>query len=34
MIARWHGLTIDQKQVVWAWSFLAVPIVFYVVIRF
>ena len=23
-----------QKQVVWAWTFLAVPIVFYVVIRF
>ncbi len=30
----WHRLTIHQKQVVWAWLFLAVPIVFYVVIRF
>ena len=30
----WNRLTIHQKQVVWAWAFLAVPIVFYVVIRF
>jgi multiple sugar transport system permease protein len=30
----WNRLTISQKQVVWAWLFLAVPIVFYVVIRF
>ncbi len=30
----WHRLTIHQKQVVWAWAFLAVPILFYVVIRF
>ncbi len=30
----WHRLTIHQKQVVWAWLFLAVPIAFYVVIRF
>jgi multiple sugar transport system permease protein len=27
-------LSLHQKQVVWAWTFLAVPIVFYVVIRF
>ncbi|SDW95181.1 carbohydrate ABC transporter permease [Roseicitreum antarcticum] len=27
-------LSIKQKQVVWAWTFLAVPVVFYVVIRF
>jgi multiple sugar transport system permease protein len=30
----WSRLTIHQKQVIWAWTFLAVPIVFYVVIRF
>jgi multiple sugar transport system permease protein len=30
----WNRLTIHQKQVVWAWGFLAVPILFYVVIRF
>ena len=27
-------LTIAQKQIVWAWGFLAIPVVFYVVIRF
>lgn len=27
-------LSIKQKQVVWAWTFLALPVVFYVVIRF
>lgn len=27
-------LSIQQKQVVWAWAFLAVPVLFYVVIRF
>src|SRR3546814_6649356 len=27
-------LTLGQKQVVWAWTFLAVPIAFYAVIRF
>src|SRR5829696_4250575 len=27
-------LSLHQKQVVWAWTFLALPIVFYVVIRF
>jgi multiple sugar transport system permease protein len=30
----WGRLTLHQKQVVWAWTFLAIPIVFYVVIRF
>ncbi|MEX0853273.1 MAG: sugar ABC transporter permease [Bauldia sp.] len=30
----WHRLTVHQKHVVWAWAFLAVPILFYVVIRF
>jgi multiple sugar transport system permease protein len=30
----WDRLTLHQKHVVWAWTFLAVPIVFYVVIRF
>ena len=30
----YHRLTIAQKQVFWAWTFLAVPVVFYVVIRF
>lgn len=32
---RWRDrLTVHQKQVLWAWGFLAVPILFYVVIRF
>ena len=30
----WDRLTLHQKHVVWAWTFLAVPIAFYVVIRF
>lgn len=30
----WGGLTLRQKQVVWAWTFLAVPILFYALIRF
>ncbi|HEY8381507.1 MAG TPA: sugar ABC transporter permease [Microvirga sp.] len=30
----WDRLTLHQKQVVWAWAFLSVPIVFYTVIRF
>jgi multiple sugar transport system permease protein len=30
----WRRLTLHQKQVVWAWGFLAVPIAFYLVIRF
>jgi multiple sugar transport system permease protein len=28
------GLSVRAKQVVWAWGFLAVPVLFYVVIRF
>ena len=30
----WSGLTLRRKQVVWAWAFLAVPILFYGLIRF
>lgn len=31
----WYdGLSIESKRVVWAWAFLAVPLLFYVVIRF
>ncbi|MDX8354031.1 sugar ABC transporter permease [Cognatiyoonia sp. IB215182] len=30
----YRNLTIRQKQIVWAWAFLAVPVIFYVVIRF
>jgi multiple sugar transport system permease protein len=30
----WSGLTLRQKQVVWAWAFLSVPIAFYALIRF
>lgn len=30
----WGALTLRQKQVVWAWAFLAVPILFYALIRF
>lgn len=30
----YRNLTIRQKQIVWAWAFLALPVVFYVVIRF
>lgn len=30
----WGGLGLRQKQVVWAWVFLAVPILFYGLIRF
>jgi multiple sugar transport system permease protein len=30
----WQDLTLQQKQVVWAWGFLAVPILFYGLIRF
>ncbi len=30
----YRDLTIRQKQIVWAWSFLALPVIFYVVIRF
>ncbi|WP_341861288.1 sugar ABC transporter permease [Gymnodinialimonas sp. 57CJ19] len=28
------GLTITQKRTIWAWAFLAIPVLFYVVIRF
>ncbi|MGR3662207.1 MAG: carbohydrate ABC transporter permease [Paracoccaceae bacterium] len=32
---RWRDrLTVHQKQVIWAWTFLAIPVLFYVVIRF
>lgn len=34
MTAWFDNLSIKQKQVVWAWSFLALPIIFYGVIRF
>lgn len=30
----YRSLTIRQKQIVWAWTFLALPVVFYTVIRF
>lgn len=30
----YRNLTIRQKQIVWAWAFLAIPILFYSVIRF
>jgi len=30
----WQGLSLRQKQVVWAWSFLSLPILFYGVVRF
>ncbi|MEM1388816.1 MAG: sugar ABC transporter permease [Pseudomonadota bacterium] len=30
----YQNLSIRQKQIVWAWAFLALPVVFYVVIRF
>ncbi len=30
----YRNLSIHQKHIVWAWAFLAVPILFYVVIRF
>lgn len=30
----YRSLTIRQKQIAWAWLFLAVPVVFYTVIRF
>jgi len=29
-----RGMTLERKQALWAWAFLAVPAVFYVVIRF
>lgn len=30
----YSNLSISQKQIVWAWAFLALPVIFYVVIRF
>jgi len=34
-MAGWFaGLSLARKQAVWAWTFLALPIVFYVVVRF
>lgn len=30
----YRNLTIRQKQIVWAWGFLALPVLFYTVIRF
>ncbi len=30
----YRNLTIRQKQIVWAWAFLAIPVLFYGVIRF
>tara|TARA_R110000868_G_scaffold62718_15_gene189333 strand:+ start:100 stop:993 length:894 start_codon:yes stop_codon:yes gene_type:complete len=33
-VAFYKNLSISQKQIVWAWCFLAVPTVFYVVVRF
>ncbi|EKF19602.1 carbohydrate ABC transporter permease [Nitratireductor pacificus] len=30
----YQNLTISQKQIAWAWAFLALPVLFYVVIRF
>lgn len=33
-MTRYRNLTIRQKQIVWAWAFLAIPVLFYGVIRF
>jgi multiple sugar transport system permease protein len=33
-MTMYRNLTIRQKQIVWAWAFLAIPVLFYVVIRF
>ena len=33
-MSLYRSLSIRQKQIVWAWGFLAVPVVFYVSIRF
>jgi len=30
----WNRLSIGQKRLIWVWTFLALPVVFYVVIRF
>jgi len=34
MRAFYDTLPIGKKRAMWAWGFLAVPVVFYVVIRF
>jgi multiple sugar transport system permease protein len=34
MIRRLHDRTLGEKRALWAWAFLAVPVVFYVTIRF
>jgi multiple sugar transport system permease protein len=34
VIGRLHDLTIGQKRAIWAWGFLALPVVFFVTIRF
>jgi multiple sugar transport system permease protein len=34
VIRRLHDLTIGQKRAIWAWGFLALPVVFYASIRF
>ena len=34
MIRRLQDLTIGQKRAIWAWGFLALPVVFYATIRF
>ncbi len=33
-MSAYRNLSIAQKQIVWAWAFLAVPVLFYVSIRF
>lgn len=33
-MSLYRNLTISQKQIVWAWAFLALPVLFYVIIRF
>lgn len=33
-MSLYRNLSIRQKQIVWAWMFLAIPVLFYVVIRF
>ncbi|OED38140.1 ABC transporter permease [Chromatiales bacterium (ex Bugula neritina AB1)] len=33
-MSYYRNLSVSQKQIVWAWAFLALPVVFYVVIRF
>jgi multiple sugar transport system permease protein len=30
----WSRMSLGQKQLIWAWGFLAIPLLFYVVIRF